>query len=562
MSSVFNAIYDNFTLYEKEIERIGGEENFTEEMLAKKIFKEKVLTYIKENEIWYDDERAELYTFLNMVLPVNRKKYFIFLTDIDGTRLHLEHKRRGHINALCALIDYPASMLYHLTSFTEWTTDDYISGDYTSICIDIDDIDFPFDTKTVSKYEVQDFLINKYNLHNMPKFQAASLSGNGCHIYFCFKQMNDVKLRQKYVNSLLTVFGGDKNTSPPSHKFRVPGSMNLKDPENPKKSRLFLYDTEVDDISYLDPYLKTQEEINEYFAYCNKQSSDKRKKTAAENRQKKVLELQEQGFSADEIKEIMKPKCGRKKKSDAEKASAKNSKRYSKIVKEKSSQKTEKKEPKISYQQQKPTEAVDENLFDFESLHYKTIFSNENYCFNVLLDLHNYLKRHGNDALVGKRNFFFHCLTTFAKRTRMFANNCEGFIEYCEKYYVPVEHPFHKEMVDIITLNYRPNKKYRYCLHAVAERLEFTEEDFLMSHNSFREDIRIERRSQYNHNYYEQNKPEHIKNNIAEREAIIKFIADNPQIKRAKICDIFAISKATYYRYKAIAQECCENNSQ
>ena len=44
----------------------------------------------------------------------------------------------------------------------------------------------------------------------------------------------------------------------------------------------------------------------------------------------------------------------------------------------------------------------------------------------------------------------------------------------------------------------------------------------------------------------------------AEREAIIQFIADRPELKRSVVCDIFAISKATYYRYKKIATENCD----
>lgn len=558
MSQIFDRLYDDYGQLENEIELLNGEDNLTDEKIAKKLLTNKVNEHIEENRLWIDDERMNLSLFLDAVLPKNRKKYYIYITDHDGTRIHPHFQRKAYINALCALIDYPATIYYHLTSFVGWTTDENISGDYRSICVDIDDIDFPFDTKTVDKDELKQFLVEKYNLQDMPMFHSVALSGNGCHIYFCFNQMNDVELRQKYVDSLLVWFGGDVNTRPPSHKFRLPCSLNLKDPDNPKKSRLFIYDRETEDISYLDPYLTSPEEIKVYFAGCKDRSTEKRKKTMEKNRLKKINELKEQGLSDEEIEVLMKPKCGRKKKAEQDKTSDK--KKENKSAK-KSSSKSEvvaavTDEPAESSDEQmtESTQSVDENIFDFESLHYKTIYSDENYCHNVLIDLHNYLKRHGNDALVGKRNFFFHCLASFAQRTRKYATDCDGFIAYCEKNYVPKSHPFYKEMVDIIRLTYRSRKKYKYRLSSVARRLEFTEQDYLLSHNSFNEEIRAERRSQYNHDYYEKNKNKQIEADKAEREAIIQFIADNPELKRSVVCDIFAISKATYYRYKEKAK--------
>lgn len=466
----------------------------------------------------------ELRTFLERILPQSGNDFYLFAKESENVCVNIPQKRKEHIDTLCAIADIPYTLYYHLTPFTEWTADRFAVC-FRSICIDIDGFDPGFDILTCDEKRLLDYLTEAYNLHDKPKPDAICCSGNGCHLYFQIPQINEsgFEKRQRYLDSILTYFSGDVCTNNKCRKFRLPLSHNRKKGKD-IKSRLILFD-EPTDISFerLDPYLMTQEEIAAYRSAENDIMNEKKEKTRTENKIKLWIA---EGYSREEAEELVTNPPPKQKMEKAPKA-----------------QKAPKaKKPKIK-------ESADEYYFDFSDLTYRRNYNGKGPAAILLVDLHNFLVRNGEDALRGCRNCFFLILATAGLEV-FTKDRMDDFIDYCETY-CDKDNPFYEEMCRIIRSVFSREKVYHFKYETIRKWLNLSETDIRESKSCFTKEIRTERRKKYNHEYYEKTKNTTTLPPTKQRKKDCQeYMKNNPQAKEKEVRNKFGIGHNTFHRYK------------
>lgn len=493
----------------------------------KELLKHRVLKAAAENKA---NSSEELRVFLERMLPYDPvNEFYLFVKESESLRVNIPQTRQQHIDTLCAITDIPYTLYYHLTPFTvnTWTKDKNAQC-YRSICIDIDGFEPGFDMLTCEKEELLAYLIETYDLHDKPLPDAICCSGHGCHLYFQIPQTYEENFpkRQRYLNSMLVYFSGDFKTNNKGRKFRLPLSYNRKNGER-VKSRLILFD-EPEDISFerLDLYLKTEEEFAVFRAAGIEKENEKKAKTRTENAIKAWMA---EGYSREDAEELAKNPPPKPKKPKAPKTEK------------------PKKEPKKKSTGIK--ESKDDYYFDFSELTYRRNYNGKGPAAILLVDLHNYLCRNGDDCLRGQRNSFFFILATAGLEV-FTKDRMDDFIDYCETY-CDKDNPFYNEMCNIIRNVFTREKVCHFKYTTIREWLNLSEEDIRASRSCFTPEIRAQRRKQYDHECYQKKKATQVLPLTKQRKTeCLEYMQNNPTAKEKDIRYIFGIGHNTFYRYK------------
>ncbi len=475
-----------------------------EELTPKQMLKGTILALIHKGR--YED-KTELRAFLKAILPHNNKKYFMYVADEEGTFVNLSFNYYDYIEALCIMSQYHYTLYFHPTSFKGWTQDKNVTS-FRCTYIDIDDVAFDFDIEMATKEQVVNFIINTYNVPYELIGDIISISGHGLHICHFISETDNIEMRQKYIDSLLTVFKGDKMTRNPGKKFRVPTSYNIKDPNKPIKSRMFIINESPNrNIHRLDPLLKTEEEIQEYFTEYNVNLRAKKNATRAKNQT---------------INDASPPQdIGTLPNSESSDLTA-----------------------GVPQKEKKKTSDEYEPI-DCNKLTYHHNFSDFNSRWNIIYDLNNYIIRNGPMCLTGKRNTFFHILTNYCRLVM----TQDETIEFCKQYY-DEENSFYNEMIRIIKATYKRKSIYRYRYETIAAMLDFSPIDIAQSKSNFSEERKKAAERERNRRKYLKYKANHKSEYQLRKEFNINYINEHPDKPIKEIMIELGISQATAYRLK------------
>ncbi len=494
----------------------------------------KYVRYIADTFVQKDTqpEPPLLREFLENFLPKVPGKFNIFVANKCGDYANIKADRQEHINLLCKLVNCPELSVYHYhTAFKRGKVADRASTAFNAITIDIDDVVFPFDIVTVEQQELQQYILDHFDFKDKPFPDAVSISSKkGLHLIFYHDTVNYAdternELRQRVFDSMLCHLGGDKLTRNPCHMFRTPTSYHLK--REPVRGRLFLFDNPgKKTLERLQPFMKTQEEIDLYFAECNRKTQEKRNNTRREN---KIKKLMEKGYTREEAEYFLTHKKEKK---------TGNRKRE-----EKAKKKNDEKLPI-----EPPSDDEDDNYhydLDFSHLRYRKSRSYRPLPI-LLVDLHNFLVRNGNDCLYHNRQYFFFLLANYGKCV---IKDVEEFLEYCTQY-CPRDNAFFPELERTVRKNYAKEDCYHIEYERIAQQLGFTERDIRESRSCFDKSLKADKRKQSKHEYYERTKSHELPWSKMRKADCLEYIKENPEAKEAEICIIFGISRNTYYRYR------------
>lgn len=448
------------------------------------------------------------------MIPYKGKKHFIYVQDEEGTTYNFYLDRYDCIKALCKLSEHRLTVYFHPTAFTSWTKDSNAIS-YRCIHIDIDDVLLPFTLQSSSKDKIIEFLKEKYQLTDDLLPNAVTMSGHGLHLCYFIDETSDFDFRQKYVDSLITFFEGDKMTRNLCRKFRLPTSYNMKDPECPVRSRLFFINkSDNKNIHRLDPMLKTEEEIQTYFRKYNEILREKKNATRERNRAKKNSQCSE-------------------------------------IIKEKKKASNSERTTKEQYPHNMTTIAHNLHQYpvltiDCSKLDKKTSYSDRSSFWNLIYDLHNYVIRHNGDCLDGKRNQFVHILSNYAQCVM----TEEETIQFCEQYF-PEDDAFHDEMLTIIKATYARHFIYWYNYCTIADILGFDAKDISKSHCNFSVERKKEAEKERNRRKY-QKRTAGIKTTAQiKKEYCYNYIKENIDKPVKLLVAELGLSQATVYRIRS-----------
>lgn len=318
-----------------------------------------------------------------------------------------------------------------------WRTDK--NALYTNtIYIDIDDIP-GINFTEMDEDDIKSYLISTYNLTTelLPNWLVCS--GHGLHLYYLVNKINmknsvDAYLRALYTDYLITYFGADIACRNKSRILRFPGSRNIKDMDNIKTTRLFhLNKSDNRDISRLDAFIASPEQIEAYMLECNRQREEKRKATMKRN------------GTTPGRKRTHPPKVV---------ATSKKTKPLMAI-------------PKVDITPPKPEHATashPELKVILSPLPAKSRYR------RILRDLHNYAARR-RGCPTGYRAIYTHLTAVYLKRTNVTE---EIACEYIKRY---VDAGFYTEAEAIIKSVYKQATKYMYTNKRIADLLGFTPQD-------------------------------------------------------------------------------------
>lgn len=486
----------------------------TEDVPPKKILQFCVEEFIERDE---KEDHTDLKKFLDNVIPYEGKKHFIYIQDEEGTTYNFYLDRYDCIRALCKLSEHKLTVYFHPTAFTVWTKDKFAIS-YRCIYIDIDDVPFPFTLQDATKDKIIEFLKEQYQLSDDLLPNTVTMSGHGLHLCYNIYETSDFSFRQKYVDSLITYFEGDKMTRNLSRKFRLPTSYNIKDPTNPIRSRLFfINERENRDIHRLDPLLKTEEEIQAYFRKYNEKLREKKNATRARNQAKKQAEA--------------KPKVGE------------NSKKDLPVTKPiPSSAHNDTTAQNVCCESAEP--------IDCNNLVKRFAYTNRASFWNVIYDLHHFILRHKGDCLEGKRNIFIHILSNYAQLVM----TEEETIAFCEQYF-PEGDAFHEEMVTTVKATYSRHMVYWYNYCKIAEILGFDEKDIAKSRCSFSEARKKEAERERNRRKYKKRTAGKKTAAQIRRECYYSYIQTHPELSVKELMQNLGLSQSTVYRLRSEIKE-------
>lgn len=420
------------------------------------VFDERDLQKI-ENKIlkWYIEKmihecsqpmNMELRNFLGEVLQEHLDCYFwIMVSDNTNTANFSYDNLDEMTQALTVLSTMKYNVYYSPAVFSGWRIDEEAQY-YNSVFIDIDDVDNT-DFSEMTTGQIREWLMKTYDLPKeelLPNICVAS--GHGLHLYYlvdelCMRDAEQEARRDLYTKYLITYFKADVACKNKSRILRVPGSYNVKHEE--RKTRLhWVNESGNRNISRLDFFRASNEEIEEYLRQSQEIKNAKAKATRERNRKEREAN--------GEV-------CPREKKKKASRAVPKAPKENS-----------------YSGQLVHPKEGG----FTF----YTTFYPHQRY-WNIIKDLHNfYVRNNGN--LYKRRNLFITILSTYLKQVM----SLEDALEFVEKYLSP---DFEEEGVQTVIRIYEREKEYQYRNTTIAELLCFSQRDIKESYCNFSEE-RIE----------------------------------------------------------------------
>lgn len=472
----------------------------------------RILQYCVEEYIsrGVKEDHTDLKKFLDHVIPFEGKRHFIYVQDEEGTTYNFHLDRYDCIKALLALSEHRLTVYFHPTAFKKWTKDKFAVS-YRCIYVDIDDVSFPFTLQDANKEKIIVFLKEKYRLTDDLLPNTVTMSGHGLHLCYFIYETSDFAFRQKYVDSLITFFEGDKMTRNYSRKFRLPTSYNMKDPAHPVRSRLFFINESDDkNIHRLDPMLKNEEEIQDYFRKYNEKLCEKKNATRARNKAKKTAQKQEKKPPVDE-KSVAPVQPTKKQDTTAQDMSD---------------------EP--------------EATFDCSTLVKKFAYSKKSSFWNLIYDLHNFILRHNGDCLEGKRNQFIHILSNYAQ----FVMTEDETIEFCEQYF-PENDEFHTEMIATVKATYGRHSVYWYNYCTIADILGFDEKDIAESRCNFSTERKAEAEKERNRRKYQKRTASVKTDAQIKREYCCNYIRDNIDKPVKQLVAELGLSQSTVYRIRS-----------
>lgn len=454
-------------------------------------FKKEVTESIASN---LNKKDPELENFLRAVLPETDYNYYLFVKSKGGIPINIRYDYEEYIRATIAITDFEVETYYFPVAFTGWRDNQGTFNHFRCIYVDIDHTDI--NPLSMSEKEIRQYLKASFDVPDrlLPQYCVASSSG-GIHCIWLTEDIYESEVRDGITRKMITYFGGDHNTFPRSHPYRIPTSYNCKR-EVPTKSKLMtLCSNPRYTASELEFFSKTETEIDQYFKEEKAKTTAKRLETLARNKEK-----------------------------------------HSATTKGNNSKPTE----KTTYKRYK--DKSDYTLTPNTNVKYYTNFKPKARYKNLLGDLNNYyVNRRGN--INGYRHTFIFLICNYA-RIFMTKKECT---ELCNQY---VTEEFEDEMHSIIESVYDSGYTYYYNFSTIARLLDFSEYDIRISYCSFSKEIKQERRKKRNKDYYQrkkhQNKTEAAKTREYNR-CIIELCIDRPVKEIAQYCNL---SVSSIYRIR------------
>lgn len=434
-------------------------------------------------------ENLPLRKFLDDVLPPVSKNHFVFVSN-GSECTNLPYTRNQVIDVLCILAEQRNwTVYYHPAVFTEWINLKFTVGT-AAIVIDIDHIDFgSFTLETATKYDIVRWLMLNYYLlpEQLPNY--VTLSGNhGMHLTYLIDYLTDRDVFNSYIKRGICFFNSDKKCRNMNRMFRLPTSYNVKQKDNPVRSKLFvLNESPSRDIHRLDDIFPTDSEITEYF------------KTKAQKKQ------EEKSYD-------------RKKKAPPSTAIKKEA--YSNDV----------------YDDFEP--------IDISHLKPMSYYNGGGAPYNVIADLHNFVIHSGGECLRNNRNNFIHILASYAVLCNW---SQKKTIRFCEQYFSKGS-SFYNEMLQCINASYSREEPYLYSCITINEILDMGEYADI-AHCCFTEERRTQRQKEYNHKQYLKRKAKMHNKPSKPKEREI-YVTQNFDKDPKVLASDLNVSLSTIYRIK------------
>ncbi len=501
------------------------------EKLESYAFKQDLDEYLAKGEF---QDNSLLREFLEDILPYEGPNHFIMVSDKYGRTKNLSFSRQECIDALCCLCQHELTLYFHPATFTKWIENEYAVA-FRCLYIDIDDVGMIADKTDYD--DVVNFLQNELGLTPDKFFKWCILSGNGMHLVAPIDEYTaeDEELRVKYLEPLIALLGGDIACKPISHMFRCPTSINLK--HRPIKGKLFkMNDSNDRDIHRLDWIFEAGVDYEAYRAKSQTLINEKRNQTIARNKQAELDFLEKLGDES--ISDFL----SRQGTSEEDRELA------TKILKRQLKKAAKQKAKGTDYEAIIEADDSDDELYYDNPLPYKNLefynnYSKSNRTWNLLLDLHNFFIR--SKGCLVSRNMFFFIIANYLKYIKKDENYA---VRYCYKY---VDEEYYDDMCSIIARVYHNEKTYMMRYSTIADLLAFSDVDIERSHCNFTEEIRQQRKKEYDKQYYAQEKEKAGKTPAQlKKEAQIEFVRNNPDMPVADIMKALGVSRSTVQRLK------------
>lgn len=450
----------------------------------------------------------EFYKFMNDIIPDipprRNLMYHMYVSESKETYCDLKFDdKHDYIYALYKMSQFDCyNVFFSLTPYRFTRKKKRYATSVQGFFVDIDDLDF--DVISMSKEEIIEFLTEEYGVPTWKLPQYICKSGHGLHLfYLLYDPFKDEPIREKYAESLVTFYKADFSSSRITQNIRTPGSYNIKG--TPIKSELIrVNERSAFNLSDLDFFLKSQEEIDEHHDYAKAKQAAKARATKEKNQAARIAN----GEDPNPRKPYKKKKASEKSKSTDK----------------------EKEEPK------RP-EPV-----DISKMEYYHHFSRTARNWNLIMDLHNYFLRHNGD-IYGMRANFFTIMATYCTYM-MDEVECKNFL--CDY----ADDEFQSELEEIVRYIYHnlsEGTRYTYRYEKIAKILNFTEEDIRMSYCSFSPERREEATKARKKRYAEKKKAE----TRYKKQDRTRFVREHFDLSNAELAEACGVSERTISRIRA-----------
>ena len=131
---------------------------------------------------------------------------------------------------------------YHNTYYTVATTDG--TGRKTENLISRSALVWDFDKKELGQDFSHKDIVNKFRKINL-FYHAIVDSGNGYHVYVFIEPTTDLEKVKAVTEAVAIRVGADMNATLKTQLFRVPGTVNVKDPSNKKDVKVVWLDEDI-----------------------------------------------------------------------------------------------------------------------------------------------------------------------------------------------------------------------------------------------------------------------------------------------------------------------------
>lgn len=421
-------------------------------------------------------KKRDLKRFFNDIFPTlnNDECIWCMASSPDGVSYNFSYKDREQaLRDLSVLSDEAVNLYFSPAVFTGWRIDSNVSK-INTIYIDIDDVD-GMDFPEMSETDIKDWLIKTYYLNEtvLPNWIVAS--GHGLHLYWIVKEIDlksdeGTELRKRYTDYLITHFRADIACRNKSRILRFPTSRNVKDMSNIRATRLFhINKSKSKDISRLDFFKCSDEDIENYTAENIKRRSEKRKATMIKNGTWKTSKKAKD--KVDEAPKEPKP------------------------IEKRTSRRRSKKAPKgYIPAESNETETSRKRSGTLIRTIIKSPMSPKTRYLRIIRDLQNYSIRR-DTVPEGYRSIFCHILSVYCKKAKFSIKDTEDLILDC------INYEFEREALDIVKSVYESKTEYTYTNERIAELLDFKDFDLENSYACYTDEQREKRRRQTQSRY-------------------------------------------------------------